>query len=267
MSSWVRLWHDMPTDPKFRTIARAAKQPIADVIAVFVFMLADASANANERGRTQANDEDIASAFDMEEGAVASIREAMQGRVLDGEILTGWDARQPKREDNSAARAKAWRDSKKAEKPTERKRTQANAEERPDTDTDAETDIRKEEPIGSSKKKRGSRLSADWVLPKEWADEAIAMGLPSLRVQSEAAKIRDWSINSKNGVKIDWRAAWRNWVREAVERLPANRPQTSTIKDSPANAAERRIEAMINGQRPNQTSDDYQPAPRLVSGY
>lgn len=50
-NSWFRLWHDMPTDPKFRTIARASKQPLALVIAVYLHVLVDAS-NANERGRT-----------------------------------------------------------------------------------------------------------------------------------------------------------------------------------------------------------------------
>lgn len=129
MTSWVRLWHDMPTDPKFRTIARASQQPIHLVVSVFTFMLCDAS-NATERGRTLATDEDIASAFDVTDDAISSIRGAMQGRVLDGDRLTGWDARQPKREDNSADRAKQWR--------SERNRTQPNAQKRPDTDTDTE---------------------------------------------------------------------------------------------------------------------------------
>lgn len=51
MTAWLRLWHDMPNDPKFRTIARISGQRIGDVIAVFLHVLVDASANANERGR------------------------------------------------------------------------------------------------------------------------------------------------------------------------------------------------------------------------
>jgi hypothetical protein len=128
----------MPTDPKFRTIARAAKQPLPTVVAVFTFMLADASANENERGRTTATDEDIASAFDIEETDVAAIKKAMQGRVLDGDMLAGWEKRQPKKEDNSAERSKAWRVQKQAEAEAERLRTNANAQERPDADTDTD---------------------------------------------------------------------------------------------------------------------------------
>lgn len=138
MTSWVRLWHDMPTDPKFRTIARAAKQPLPVVVSIFTFMLTDASANETERGRTTATDEDIASAFDLDEDAVSAVRQAMQGRVLDGEWLAGWSKRQPKKEDDSAERARAWRAKKQAEAETERLRTKPNADERPDAEVEAE---------------------------------------------------------------------------------------------------------------------------------
>lgn len=33
MSQWVRLWEDMPTDPKWRVIAKRAGRPISEVIA------------------------------------------------------------------------------------------------------------------------------------------------------------------------------------------------------------------------------------------
>lgn len=130
MTEWVRLWHDMPSDPKWRSIARKASASIAEVIAVFNFVMVNASANANERGRTHnLFADDLASALDMEEVRIEAILGAMTGKVLDSDgRLTGWEKRQPKREDNSAERAKKWRH--------ERKRTQANAEERPDTDTD-----------------------------------------------------------------------------------------------------------------------------------
>ncbi len=117
-NQWVRLWTDMPNDPKWRTIARASKQPISAVIAVFVHMMTNA-ANANERGRTQVNNsEDIASALDMEPEDIDAIYAAMQGRVLDGDRLIGWEKRQPLREDGSSERSKEYR---------ERKRTQTNA--------------------------------------------------------------------------------------------------------------------------------------------
>lgn len=138
MANWVRLWEDMPTDPKWRVIAKRAGRTIPEVMSIFMFMMTNAGANASERGAnasergvlTNWSDEDVAAALDMEPEHVMAVREAMQGKTLDGDKLSGWEKRQPKREDSSAERAKQWR---------ERKRTQANAHERPDTDTD--TDI------------------------------------------------------------------------------------------------------------------------------
>lgn len=142
---WLRLWHDMPNDPKWRTIARASKQPIPCVIAVYLHLLVSASANANERGRTKSVcHEDVASALDMDCEQVGAIIDAMQGRVLDGDMIAGWDKRQVEREDGAAARAKAWREAKK-----EQDRTQPNATERKET-PDKDKDKDKEEQTSMS---------------------------------------------------------------------------------------------------------------------
>lgn len=131
---WLRLWHDMPNDPKWRTVARASGQPIALVLATYLHLLVDASRGVTQghdesrsvtRGVTDVTDEDIASALDVEEGAISTIRAAMQGRVLDGNRLTGWDRRQPKREDagnpetgakSSAQRKREQRERERAER-------------------------------------------------------------------------------------------------------------------------------------------------------
>lgn len=157
MITWVRLWHDMPTDPKFRAIAKASKQPLSAVIAVYTFMLTDASANASERGQTHANDETIGSALDLDDEQVSAIRSAMQGRVLNGSTLAGWDKRQPKREDDSADRSKAWRELKKKEAEIERLRTQLNAGERQEKIREEEKEG--EEPNGSSDGQSPSNVS------------------------------------------------------------------------------------------------------------
>lgn len=98
-NSWLRLWHDMPNDPKWRTVARVSKQPISMVISVFVHLMVDASRNVT-RGHASVTPEDLASALDCEEQQIEAILFAMQGRVLDGMRLCGWDVRQPKREDS-----------------------------------------------------------------------------------------------------------------------------------------------------------------------
>lgn len=124
---WLRLYSDMPNDPKFRTISKVCGHPITWVLSVYIHLLVIAS-NASERGRTEnLSDEDIASALDLEAQHVTEIIAAMQGRVLDGDRVSGWDKRQPKREDNSAERGRAYRAAKKNE--AEQMRTQANAAE------------------------------------------------------------------------------------------------------------------------------------------
>jgi hypothetical protein len=114
-NQWLRLWHDMPTDPKWRTISKICGLRIGDVVAAYTFMLVSASMNKAERGVTQCNAEDIASLLDIEISAAESLIRAMQGRVLDGNKLTGWATRQPKREDDSSERVRAYRSNKEKE--------------------------------------------------------------------------------------------------------------------------------------------------------
>lgn len=115
MTDWLRLWHDMPTDPKWRVIARRSGKPLPCVIALYTLMLTTASA-ADDRGSIASlTDEDAAAALDIDEEDVAAIRSAMAGRVIDGDRLTGWERRQPKRErenDDSSQRVKRHRDAK-----------------------------------------------------------------------------------------------------------------------------------------------------------
>lgn len=135
MTDWVRLWHDMPTDPKWRVIARKSGQPLPCVLAVFTLMLTNASSNSNQRGCLLAWDnEDAGAALDMGAEEIEAIYDAMQGKVLDGDHLTGWERRQPKREDSGVAARVA---KHRATKAMNGKHivTQRNA---PDTDTDTE---------------------------------------------------------------------------------------------------------------------------------
>ena len=64
------------------------------------------------------------------------------------------------------------------------------------------------------KTQRGSRLPTDWTLPdvwKEWAEKER----PELNAKSVADSFKDFWIAKPGagGVKLDWGATWRNWVR------------------------------------------------------
>lgn len=119
-NAWLRLWHDMPNDPKWRTIARVSGQPIATVMAVYIHLLVSASRNVT-RGHIEVTTEDLASALDVTEEVIDSILQTMQGRVLDGDLITGWEKRQVLKEDNGNI-------SQTAKSPAERKRAQRERE-------------------------------------------------------------------------------------------------------------------------------------------
>lgn len=157
-NSWLRLWHDMPNDPKWRTIARVSGQPIALVQAVYLQLLVSASQNpvTDDTGVTlhivTVTNEDIASALDVTEGDIKSVTDAMQGRVLNGKIVSGWDRRQTtyysgknagKPPMTGAERAKACRDRKKQKELEKRNVTMSNVTET--SRNDVTPQIRKEE--------------------------------------------------------------------------------------------------------------------------
>jgi len=86
-----------------------------------------------------------------------------------------------------------------------------------------ETERETEKETETEKKRgtKGSRLSADWVLPKDWEDWA-KQERPDLNLRSVGEQFRDyWSAKAGSGAtKLDWQATWRNWVRnQRQERI------------------------------------------------
>jgi len=73
--------------------------------------------------------------------------------------------------------------------------------------------------------KRGSRLSPDFFFPKEWCDFLVEQR-PELNAQQTFEKFKDYWIAQagQKGVKLDWFATWRNWVRNtnALKQNPAD---------------------------------------------
>jgi hypothetical protein len=204
----------MVNDPKFRTIARVSRQEISRVISVYVHMMTCAS-NATERGHTEGwCDEDVATALDIETEDVQAIREAMQGRVLDGDYLTGWEKRQPlrEREDDTAAERKRHQRAREANQNNVTPSHATSHQEKP-----REEEIREEEIKPKSKTEatqRASRLPADW-LANDVEIEFCKTERPDLDPIAMQAKFRDYwtGVPGKQGLKLDWSATWRNFIR------------------------------------------------------
>ena len=71
------------------------------------------------------------------------------------------------------------------------------------------------------KQQRGSRLTQDWVLTNpmdQWAKQER----PDLDVSQVAEQFKDYWISQpgQKGVKLDWDATWRNWVRNTKAVKP-----------------------------------------------
>ena len=130
-NQWLRLWHDMPNDPRWRTISRVSGQPIALVQAVYLHLLVSGSQNVT-RGHADVTNEDLASHFDVTERDIEAVISAMQGRVLDGNYLTGWERRQPKKEDrgNEETGAKSAAQRKREQRERQRAEFMKNSESR-----------------------------------------------------------------------------------------------------------------------------------------
>ncbi|MGY0754935.1 helix-turn-helix domain-containing protein [Bordetella bronchiseptica] len=76
-------------------------------------------------------------------------------------------------------------------------------------------------------KQRGTRLPADWVLSRAWAEQAREIGptLTTEQIHEIAEEFRDYwvALPGAKACKLDWLATWRNWVRKEARRLAIGR--------------------------------------------
>jgi hypothetical protein len=86
-------------------------------------------------------------------------------------------------------------------------------------ETETETETKKE------KKTLGKRLASDFSFPKEW-EEFCQTERPELSPVKTFDQFKDYWIAQagQKGVKLDWFATWRNWVRStnAPKQNPAD---------------------------------------------
>lgn len=68
----------------------------------------------------------------------------------------------------------------------------------------------------SNSKTRGTRLPEDWE-PAALTESLAAISLAD--AAKELERFRDWAAAApgEKGVKLDWDATWRNWLRKAME--------------------------------------------------
>ncbi len=105
---------------------------------------------------------------------------------------------------------------------------QADAEAEAEADAEADADaIQSKNKSKEQVRSRGSRLPTDWALPADWKEEARAER-SELDLDMVAKKFKDYwhGVAGKDGIKLNWQATWRNWVRN--EKAESGRATKST---------------------------------------
>lgn len=222
----------MPTDPKFRTVARHSKQPVTLVLAVYVHMLVHAS-QADPRGTLfRWCDEDVSIALDVGEEQVSAVREAMQGRLLEGDTLMGWERRQPdsggagarggktSTERSRAHRAKLKREKEGAGTPAcngmQRDATDATECNAPDKDTDKSNTPTSLRSVGE----RAHATSEGVTVPADLQpDRSTAANLKTLNVDPGFELAKFIAHHEAQGTTLAdgkaWQAKLRKWLLDA----------------------------------------------------
>jgi len=81
-----------------------------------------------------------------------------------------------------------------------------------------------------AKPKRATRLSSDWQPSATDISFAKSAGLSDAQISRQAERFRDYWLGAREGLKADWPATWRNWIRKEAERLglsPLEKPKSN----------------------------------------
>jgi len=117
----------------------------------------------------------------------------------------------------------------------------------PETERETETETKKE------KKTLGKRLASDFSFPKEW-EEFCQTERPELNPAKTFDQFKDYWIAQagQKGVKLDWFATWRNWVRntKAVKPNPYDVVRLTVPSKNEPDPALEKIKADAKTTRP-----------------
>lgn len=119
-------------------------------------------------------------------------------------------------------------------------------------ETERETETEKE--IETKRGTKGSRLSADFVLPEDWI-AFCQQERQDLNPQKVFDGFKDYWVAKAGaaGVKLDWLATWRNWVRnQRQERLnPADIAKATVPSKAERDPALQKLDEDYKTAKPN----------------
>jgi hypothetical protein len=232
---WLRLYSDMPSDPKIGTLTDAEFRTWIELLCAAGKHGVDGDTGLTAATINWALRRDVTVTVPrLIERDLVTINEA--GNY----VIKAWEKRQHK-SDSSAERTREYRARIKAGAPARASGLSVTSPSRhsdaldTEADTEADTELDKSvfvggaaddeapakgtppRPAARSESSMGKRLPKGWMLPKAWGDWALAEkpGWEPDQVRRVAELFRDhWIAKAgKEGRKADWEATWRNWVR------------------------------------------------------
>ena len=239
MSKWFRWYEGTCEDGKFRCVARNGGVTVATVMGVWAALLEDAS-NDDHRGVAVRGEDFYAAILDLPPEDLQRILQEMDEMKIISVghcniTITKWKERQfetDTTDGTNAERQRRWREKRKPNEKITPRNARVTAAKRPDTDTDTDTD--KTSSLRSEgARKRGARLQAEWKPSAEDANEAMKRLGGPIPAEQELLKFHDyWKAQpGQRGVKLDWDATWRNWIRNAKGQPNGRRTVHDAARD------------------------------------
>lgn len=205
---WFRFYGDALNDPKVQSLD-------GDTFKVWVNLLCVTS---QCNGHIIFDDISFHLRMSDNEALAYCVKLANKGLLIpteQGYKPNGWEKFQYK-SNTSAERTRAYRERKAKARCDVTKTSHVTP---PDTDT--ETDKRSI--------KKGTRFALN-ELPEDWKEFCIKER-PDLNPNTVFLGFADYWIASPKGVKLDWFATWRNWVRNQKALFPTNqKPQRAGVR-------------------------------------
>lgn len=146
-----------------------------------------------------------------------------------------------------------------ASPPSENPPTSADSPNGPYIEPTSSLSIEKLEVLGGvgerAKLRRGTRLAADWEPSATDISFAQAEGMCIEAIRREAAKYRDYwiAVPGSKGVKTDWPATWRNWIRR--NHFPQNRDSVHETPSDRMRAAFTEVDGLFASRRDHEAVD------------
>lgn len=230
LRTFIRVHDGMPDHPKIEALSDAAFRLLVETWCWCSKNRTDGrvpAASWKKRGTARARKEliDVGLAHHGETAGDVEMHDYLKHQRSAAEIDELTRKRQEAGQRGGKAKAKAQANASHVARPLLSKDVA-------ESDTESDTEKKKLAARKRADARRGSRLPDDWKPGADLIEAMRAEGIPDDVSRRELPRFRDYWLAQPGakGVKLDWDATWRNWLRRATEdvRVPAPRREVPT---------------------------------------